>query len=148
MCRQRARPYLFSNTVAPVIVSGAIRVLDLISRSTERRDKLERNTVYWRKLLTEVGFDVKAGDSPIVPVMLYNAKLAQDMSRDLFAEGIYAMGFFFPVVPKGQARIRTQLSAAHEPHHLDKAIEAFKKVGKKHKILGKGKKEIIEMYGM
>jgi len=148
MCRQRARPYLFSNTVAPVIVSGALRVLDLISRTTERRDKLEQNTIYWRRLLKEAGFDIKEGESPIVPVMLYNAKLAQDMARDLFAEGIYAVGFFFPVVPKGQARIRTQLSAAHEKHHLDKAIEAFTKVGKKHGILGKGKKEIIEMYGM
>lgn len=148
MCRQKARPYLFSNTVAPVIVSGAIKVLDLISKSTERRDKLEWNTNYWRKLLTEAGFDIKAGDSPIVPVMLYNAKLAQDVSRDLFAEGIYVVGFFFPVVPKGQARIRTQLSAAHDKKHLDKAIDAFTKVGKKYGILGKGKKEIIEAFGM
>lgn len=148
MCRQKARPYLFSNTVAPVIVSGAIAVLDLISKTTERRDKLERNTLYWRKLLTEAGLDIKAGDSPIVPVMLYNAKLAQDVARDLFAEGIYVVGFFFPVVPKGQARIRTQLSAAHEIHHLDRAIEAFVKVGKKYDILGKGKKEIIAQYGM
>jgi glycine C-acetyltransferase len=148
MCRQKARPYLFSNTVAPVIVSGAIKVIDLISKTTERRDKLEWNTKYWRKLLTEAGLDIKAGDSPIVPVMLYNAKLAQDIARDLFAEGIYVVGFFFPVVPKGQARIRTQLSAAHEKEHLDKAAEAFKKVGAKYNILGKGKKEIIEMYGM
>jgi len=148
MCRQKARPYLFSNTVAPVIVSGAIAVLDLISKSTERRDKLEKNTIYWRKLLTEAGFDIKAGESPIVPVMLYNAKLAQDVARDLYAEGIYVVGFFFPVVPKGQARIRTQLSAAHETHHLDRAIEAFAKVGKKYDILGKGKKEIIAQYGI
>ena len=148
MCRQRARPYLFSNTVAPVIVSGALRVLDLISRTTERRDKLENNTRYWRKALTDAGFDIKAGESPIVPVMLYNAKLAQDMARDLFAEGIYAVGFFFPVVPKGQARIRTQLSAAHEKHHLDRAIEAFVKVGRKHDILGKKKQQIIERYGL
>jgi glycine C-acetyltransferase len=147
LCRQKARPYLFSNTVAPVIVSGAIRVLDLISKTTERRDKLEWNTNYWRKLLTEAGFDIKQGESPIVPVMLYNAKLAQDVARGLFAEGIYAVGFFFPVVPKGQARIRTQLSAAHEKHHLDKAIEAFTKVGKKYDILGKGKKELIEKFG-
>jgi glycine C-acetyltransferase len=147
MCRQRARPYLFSNTVAPVIVSGALRVLELISQTTERRDKLEWNTRYWRKLLTEAGFDVKPGESPIVPVMLYNAKLAQDFARDLFAEGIYVVGFFFPVVPKGQARIRTQLSAAHEKHHLDQGIEAFIKVGKKYDILGKGRKEIIEMVG-
>ena len=147
MCRQRARPYLFSNTVAPVIVEGALKVLDLISHTTERRDKLEENTVYWRRLLTEAGFDIKAGDSPIVPVMLYNAKLAQDVARDLFAEGIYVVGFFFPVVPKGQARIRTQLSAAHEKHHLDRGIEAFKKVGAKYGILGLNKQQIIEKYG-
>ncbi len=148
MCRQRARPYLFSNTVAPVIVSGALKVLDLVSSTTERRDKLERNTRYWRKLLADAGFDTKAGESPIVPVMLYNAKLAQDVVRDLFAEGIYVVGFFFPVVAKGQARIRTQLSAAHEKHHLDKGIEAFIKVGKKYNILGKTKQQLVEAYGM
>jgi glycine C-acetyltransferase len=148
MCRQRARPYLFSNTVAPVIVSGALKVLELISATTERRDTLEKNTLYWRKLLTEAGFDIKPGESPIVPVMLYNAKLAQDVARDLFAEGIYVVGFFFPVVPKGQARIRTQLSAAHEKRHLDAAIEAFIKVGKKYDILGLGKNQIIEKYGV
>jgi glycine C-acetyltransferase len=148
MCRQRARPYLFSNTVAPVIVSGALKVLDLISKTTERRDKLEANARYWRRLLTEAGFDVKAGESPIVPVMLYNAKLAQDVARDLFAEGIYVVGFFFPVVPKGQARIRTQLSAAHEKHHLDTAIQAFVKVGTKPGILGLSKNQIIEKFGM
>jgi len=148
MCRQRARPYLFSNTVAPVIVAGALAVIDLISATTARRDKLEQNTKYWRGLLTEAGFDIKPGESPIVPVMLYNAKLAQDVARDLFAEGIYVVGFFFPVVPKGQARIRTQLSAAHEKHHLDAAIGAFIKVGKKYDILGKGKNQIIEQYGL
>ncbi len=148
MCRQKARPYLFSNTVAPVIVSGAIKVLDLISQTTERRDKLEWNANYWRQGLKEIGLDLKEGDSPIVPVMLYNAKLAQDVARDLFAEGIYVVGFFFPVVPKGQARIRTQLSAAHDKTHLDKALAAFKKVGSKYGILGLGKKEIIEKYGM
>jgi len=148
ICRQRARPYLFSNTVAPVIVAGALKVLELISETTERRDKLEWNTKYWRGLLKDAGFDVKEGESPIVPVMLYNAKLAQDVARGLYVEGIYAVGFFFPVVPKGAARIRTQLSAAHNKEHLDKAIEAFIKVGTKHNILGKGKKEIIEMYGM
>jgi len=148
MCRQRARPYLFSNTVAPVIVSGALKVLDLISATTERRDKLEKNTLYWRKLLTGAGFDIKPGESPIVPVMFYNAKLAQNVARDLFAEGIYVVGFFFPVVPKGQARIRTQLSAAHEKHHLDAAIEAFTKVGRKYEILGLGKNQIIEKYGL
>ena len=143
MCRQRARPYLFSNAVAPVIVAGALKVLDLISASTERRDKLEWNARYWRGLLKQAGFDVKEGDTPIVPVMLYDAKLAQDIARDLFDEGVYAIGFFFPVVPKGQARIRTQLSAAHEQHHLDSAIEAFKKVAKKHGILGLGRKELM-----
>lgn len=148
MCRQKARPYLFSNTVAPVIVEGALKVLEILSKSTERRDKLEWNTSYWRKLLLEGGFDIKTGDSSIIPVMLYNAKLAQDMARDLFAEGIYVTGFFFPVVAKGQARIRTQLSAAHEKEHLDRAIEAFLKIGKKYNILGKGKKEIVEMYGL
>jgi len=147
LCRQRARPYLFSNTMPPPIVSGAIKVIDLISATTERRDKLERNTAYWRKGLTEIGLDLKAGESPIVPVMLYNAKLAADVARDLFAEGIYVIGFFFPVVPKGAARIRTQLSAAHEIEHLDMGIAAFKKVGAKYGILGKSKKEIIEMHG-
>ncbi len=147
MCRQKARPYLFSNAVAPSIVQGVIKVLDIIGKDTARRDKLEQNTTYWRKLLTDAGFDIKAGDSPIVPVMLYNAKLAGDFARDLFAEGIYAVGFFFPVVPKGQARIRTQMSAGHDKHHLDQAIEAFKKVGKKYDILGKSKKEIIAQYG-
>ncbi len=148
MCRQRARPYLFSNTVAPVIVSGAIKVIELISQSTERRDKLEENTRYWREGLTAMGLDLKAGESPIVPVMLYNAKLAQDMSRDLYEEGIYVVGFFFPVVAKGQARIRTQLSAAHDRSHLDKGLAAFEKVGAKYGILGKGKREIIEAFGM
>jgi glycine C-acetyltransferase len=147
LCRQRARPYLFSNTVAPVIVAGAIRVLDLLCQSTERRDRLEENARYWRRLLTEAGFDLKPGESPIVPVMLYNAKLAQDVARDLFAEGVYVVGFFFPVVAKGQARIRTQLSAAHERHHLDRAIEAFVKVGKRYDILGKSKQEIVARYG-
>ena len=146
MCRQRARPYLFSNAVPPVIVAGALKVLDLISTSTERRDKLEWNTRYWRGLLQEDGFDIKPGDSPIVPVMLYNAKLAQDFARDLFDEGIYAVGFFFPVVPKEQARIRTQLSAAHSKHHLDKAIAAFNKVGKKYGILGLGKRELLARF--
>jgi glycine C-acetyltransferase len=146
MCRQRARPYLFSNAVAPVIVAGALKVLELISATTERRDKLEWNARYWRGLLKEAGFDLKEGDTPIVPVMLYDAKLAQDFARDLFDEGVYAVGFFFPVVPKGQARIRTQLSAAHEKHHLDIAIEAFKKVGKKHGILGLGKKELVAKF--
>ena len=148
LCRQKARPYLFSNTIAPVVVSGVLRVLDLLSKNTDLRDKLEKNAAYWRKGLTEAGFVLKNGDTPIVPVMLFNAKLAQDFSRDLFDEGIYAIGFFFPVVPKGQARIRTQLSAAHETHHLDKALAAFIKVGKKYGVLGKTKEEIAAMYGL
>lgn len=148
MCRQKARPYLFSNTMAPVIVAGSLKVLDILSESTERRDKLESNSAYWRKGLTEAGFVLKDGNTPIVPVMLFNAKLAQDVSADLFELGIYAVGFFFPVVPNGQARIRTQISAGHEIHHLDKALEAFIKVGKKYDILGKTKEEIIAMYGL
>jgi glycine C-acetyltransferase len=148
MCRQKGRPYLFSNTVAPVVVEGALKVLDLISKSTERRDKLEQNTIFWRKGLTEGGLIIKDGETPIVPVMLFNAKLSQDFSKDLYEEGIYAVGFFFPVVPKGQARIRTQLSAAHDMHHLEKALAAFLKVGKKYNILHKTKQEIIDMYGM
>ena len=148
MCRQRARPYLFSNTIAPVVVEGVLKVMDIISKSTERRDKLERNAAYWRKGLTEAGFVLKEGDTPIVPVMLFNAKLAQDFSRALYDEGIYAIGFFFPVVPQGQARIRTQISAGHETHHLDKALEAFTKVGKRFDILGKTKQEIVAKFGL
>jgi glycine C-acetyltransferase len=147
MCRQKGRPYLFSNTVAPVIVEGALKVLDIISKSTERRDKLEKNTEFWRKGLTEGGIIIKPGETAIVPVMLFNAKLSQDFAKDLYGEGIYAVGFFFPVVPKGQARIRTQLSAAHEMHHLEKALDAFLKVGKKYGILHKTKQEVIDMYG-
>jgi len=147
LCRQRARPYLFSNAVAPAVIAGAIKVLELLTASTALRDKLERNAVYWRRLLVEAGFDVKAGASPIVPVMLYNAKLAQDMARDLFEEGVYVVGFFFPVVPKGQARIRTQVSAAHETFHLDRGIEAFVKVGEKYHVLGKGRSALVEAFG-
>lgn len=148
MCRQKARPYLFSNTIAPVVVSGVLKVLDILSQSTERRDKLEKNAEYWRKGLTEAGFVLKEGDTPIVPVMLFNAGLAQNISRDLYEEGIYAIGFFFPVVPNGKARIRTQISAGHEIEHLDKALEAFLKVGKKYDVLGKSKQEIIAQYGL
>ncbi len=147
MCRQKARPYLFSNTISPVIVSGVLKVFDILSSSTERRDKLEKNAAYWRKGLTDSGFILKVGDSPIVPVMLFNAKLSQDFSKDLYNEGIYAIGFFFPVVPNGQARIRTQISAGHEIHHLDKALAAFIKVGKKYGILGLTKDQIIAKYG-
>ncbi|MCX6558679.1 MAG: glycine C-acetyltransferase [Candidatus Aminicenantes bacterium] len=148
MCRQKARPYLFSNTIPPVVVSGAIAVLDIIAKTTERRDKLERNTAFWRKGLTETGLIIKEGETPIVPVMLFNAKLSQDFAKELYQEGIYAVGFFFPVVAKGQARIRTQLSAAHEQHHLDKALAAFTKVGAKFGILHKSKQQIIDQFGM
>jgi len=148
LCRQKARPYLFSNTIPPVVVSGANAVLDLISKTTERRDKLEKNTAFWRKGLTEAGLIIKEGETPIVPVMLFNAKLSQDFAKELYQEGIYAVGFFFPVVAKGQARIRTQLSAAHDQHHLDKALAAFTKVGAKFGILHKTKQEIIDRYGM
>jgi glycine C-acetyltransferase len=148
MCRQRARPYLFSNTISPVVVAGVLKVMEILSASTERRDKLEKNAAYWRKGLTEAGFVLREGDTPIIPVMLFNAKLSQDFSKALYDEGIYAIGFFFPVVPQGQARIRTQISAGHEIRHLDRALDAFVKVGKKFNILGKTKQEIIQMYGM
>ncbi|QHS61820.1 glycine C-acetyltransferase [Chitinophaga agri] len=130
MLRQRSRPYLFSNSVAPSIVGASISVLDMLSATTTLRDKLEYNTRYFRSKMTEAGFDIKPGDHPIVPVMLYDAVLSQQFADKLLKEGIYVIGFFFPVVPKGQARIRVQLSAAHEQEHLDKAITAFTKVGK------------------
>ncbi|HNP53830.1 MAG TPA: glycine C-acetyltransferase [Ferruginibacter sp.] len=133
--RQRSRPYLFSNTLAPSIVGASIAVLDLLSETTELRDKLETNTRYFRSQMTEAGFDIKPGDHPIVPIMLYDAVLAQQMAARLLDEGIYVIGFFYPVVAKGQARIRVQLSAAHERHHLDKAIAAFIKVGKELGVL-------------
>jgi glycine C-acetyltransferase len=148
LCRQRARPYLFSNTVPPVVIAASIKVIDLISQSTDRRNKLEDNTKYFREKMTKAGFDIRPGEHPIVPVMLYNAKLAQDVARDMYEEGVYVVGFFFPVVPQGQARIRVQISADHEREHLDTAIAAFTKVGAKHNILGKKKDEIIAMYGM
>jgi glycine C-acetyltransferase len=148
MCRQKARPYLFSNTIAPVVVAGILKVFEILMASTERRDKLERNSAYWRKGLQEAGFVLKEGDTPIVPVMLFNAKLAQDVSQALYDEGVYAVGFFFPVVAQSQARIRTQLSAGHEIHHLDKALKAFTKVGRKFDILGKTRQEIIDRFGM
>jgi glycine C-acetyltransferase len=147
LMRQRGRPYLFSNSVPPPTVGASIKVIELLSANTERRDKLEKLTAYWRKGLTEAGFDLKAGNTPIVPVMLYNAKLAQSFSAALYEEGIYAVGFFFPVVPAAQARIRTQISAGHEFSHLDRALEAFIKVGKKHEILGLKRKEIIARFG-
>ena len=128
--RQRSRPYLFSNTLAPSIVGASIAVLDMLTETTELRDKLESNTLYFRKKMTEAGFDIKAGVHPIVPVMLYDAQLSQDFAAKMLEEGIYVIGFYYPVVPKGKARIRVQMSAAHEMHHLDKAIKAFIKVGK------------------
>jgi len=130
MLRQKSRPYLFSNTVAPSIVGASIAVLDMLSETTELRDKLEYNTTYFRKKMTEAGFDITPGEHPIVPIMLYDANVAQEMAAKMLDEGIYVVGFYFPVVPKGKARIRVQLSAAHEQHHLDKAIAAFTKVGK------------------
>ena len=130
MLRQRSRPYLFSNTLAPSIVGGSIAVLDLLSETTSLRDKLESNTMYFRNEMTKAGFDIKPGVHPIVPIMLYDAVIAQNMAAALLEEGIYVIGFFFPVVAKGKARIRVQLSAAHEKEHLDKAIAAFVKIGK------------------
>jgi glycine C-acetyltransferase len=129
MLRQRSRPYLFSNTVAPSIVGASIAVLDMLTETTELRDKLEYNTTYFRTQMTKAGFDIKPGDHPIVPIMLYEATVAQQFAAKLLEEGIYVIGFFYPVVAKGLARIRVQLSAAHEQHHLDKAITAFTKIG-------------------
>ena len=128
--RQRSRPYLFSNSLAPSIVGASNAVFDLLSGSTELRDTLMDNTAYFKKGMTEAGFDIVKGDSAIVPVMLYDAALSQKMADKLLEEGIYVIGFFYPVVPKGKARIRVQLSAAHTKEHLDKAIAAFIKVGK------------------
>lgn len=128
--RQRSRPYLFSNTLAPSIVGASIAVLDMLEETTELRDILEKNTLYFREKMTAAGFDIKQGVHPIVPIMLYDAKLSQEFAEKLLEEGIYVIGFYFPVVPKGQARIRVQISAGHQMHHLDKAIQAFIKVGK------------------
>ena len=135
MLRQRSRPYLFSNTLAPSIVGASIAVLKMLSETTNLRDKLESNTKYFRLKMTEAGFDIKPGDHPIVPIMLYEATLAQQFAAKLLDEGIYVIGFFFPVVAKGQARIRVQLSAAHEPYHLDRAITAFTKIGKELNVI-------------
>jgi glycine C-acetyltransferase len=133
--RQRSRPYLFSNSLAPSIVGASIAVFDLLSKTTELRDKLENNIRQFKTGIRAAGFEIKDGDSAIVPVMLYDAKLSQDFADRLLEEGIYVIGFFFPVVPKGQARIRVQLSAAHEPEHIEKAIAAFTKVGKELGVL-------------
>ena len=128
--RQRSRPYLFSNTLAPSIVGASIAVLQLLSETTELRDKLEFNTKYFRNKMTEAGFDIKPGEHPIVPIMLYDAVVAQNFAARLLDEGTYVIGFFYPVVAKGLARIRVQLSAAHTEEHLDKAISSFTKIGK------------------
>jgi glycine C-acetyltransferase len=130
MLRQRSRPYLFSNTLAPSIVGASIAVLDMLSETTELRDRLEWNTRYFREQMTKAGFDIRPGDHPIVPIMLYEATVAQEMADRMLKEGIYVIGFFYPVVPKGKARIRVQLSAAHDRQMLDRAIDAFTRVGR------------------
>jgi glycine C-acetyltransferase len=135
LLRQRSRPYLFSNSLAPSIVGASIAVIDMLSETTALRDKLWENTRYFREKITRAGFDIKPGEHPIVPVMLYEAKLAQEFASKLLDEGIYVTGFFYPVVAKGNARIRVQISAAHERHHLDKAVEAFEKVGRELNVL-------------
>ena len=135
MLRQKSRPYLFSNSLAPSIVGAANKVFEIIGNSTLLRDKLEENTKYFKEKIVNAGFDVKPGDSPIVPIMLYDASLSQDFADRLLKEGVYAVGFFYPVVAKGQARIRTQISAAHTKDHLDKAVNAFIKVGKELKVI-------------
>ena len=135
MLRQRSRPYLFSNSLAPSIVGASIAVLDMLTETTDLRDKLWENTRYFRERMTAAGFDIKPGEHPIVPIMLYEAPLAQQFAARLLEEGIYVIGFFYPVVAKGNARIRVQLSAGHERHHLDRAIEAFTKVGKELGVL-------------
>ncbi len=147
LLRQRSRPYLFSNSLSPVIVGAALEVFNILESSTELRDKLISNADYFKKRMSEAGFVLKPSDSAIVALMLFNAKLSQDFASKLLSEGIYVIGFYFPVVAKGQARIRIQLSAAHEKAHLDKAVDAFIKIGKEFNILGKSKEEIIAMYG-
>ena len=147
MLRQRSRPYLFSNSLSPVIVGAALEVLNVLTESTELRDKVIGNSEYFREKMEKAGFVIKPSDSAIVALMLFNAKLSQDFASKLLNEGIYVIGFYYPVVAKGQARIRIQLSAAHEKEHLDKAINAFIKIGKEFNILGKSKEEIISMYG-
>ncbi len=135
LLRQKSRPYLFSNTLAPAIVGATIKVIDLLSSSTDLRDKLERNTAYFREAMTQAGFDILPGEHPIVPIMLYDAPLSQQFASRLLEEGIYVIGFFYPVVPKGKARIRVQISAGHEQEHLERAVEAFIKVGKELKVI-------------
>ena len=135
MLRQKSRPYLFSNSLAPSIVGASNKVFEIIGNNTQLRDKLEENTKYFKTKIVSAGFDVKSGDSPIIPIMLYDAALSQDFADRLLKEGVYAVGFFYPVVAKGQARIRTQISAAHTKEHLDKAVNAFIKVGKELKVI-------------
>jgi glycine C-acetyltransferase len=135
MLRQRSRPYLFSNSLMPAIVGASIAILDMLSETTELRDKVMRNAAYFRSKMTEEGFDIKPGIHPITPVMLYDARLSQLMADELLNEGIYVIGFFYPVVPRDQARIRVQLSAAHETGHIDRAVEAFVRVGKKFNVI-------------
>jgi glycine C-acetyltransferase len=135
MLRQRSRPYLFSNSLAPSIVGASIAVFDLLSSTTTLRDKLENNIQRFKAGIKAAGFDIKDGESAIVPVMLYDAKLAQDFADALLKEGIYVIGFFYPVVAKGQARIRVQLSAAHEPEHIDRAVSAFTKIGRRLNVI-------------
>jgi glycine C-acetyltransferase len=135
MLRQRSRPYLFSNALAPSIVGASIAVLNMLTETTALRDKLEWNTRYFREKMTAAGFDIKPGEHPIVPIMLYDAPLSQQFAEKLLAKGIYVIGFYYPVVAKGQARIRVQLSAAHDQAHLDKAIAAFTEVGKELGVL-------------
>lgn len=135
LLRQRSRPYLFSNTLAPSIVGGSIAVLDMLNETTSLRDKLEKNTLYFREKMTQAGFDIKTGIHPIVPIMLYDAQLAQDFAARMLEEGIYVIGFYYPVVAQNKARIRVQLSAAHDMHHLDKAIAAFTKIGRELKVI-------------
>lgn len=135
MLRQRSRPYLFSNTLAPSITGASIEVFNMLSETTSLRDKLEKNTTYFRSEMTKAGFDIRPGEHPIVPIMLYEATLAQQFAEKLLEKGIYVIGFFYPVVAKGQARIRVQISAAHEQHHLDKAIRSFTEVGRELKVL-------------
>ena len=148
LLRQRSRPYLFSNSLPPPIAAASLKVFDLLMRADDLRVRLMDNARYFRERMTAAGFDLKPGQHPITPVMLYDAKLAQTFAAKLLDHGIYVIGFFFPVVPAGQARIRTQLSAAHEKRHLDAAIEAFRRVGARHGILGLDKQQIIDRFGL
>ena len=136
LLRQRSRPYLFSNTLMPAIVAGSLAVLDLLEGSTELRDKLADNTAWFRQAITAAGFEIRPGEHPIVPIMIGDAVKAQQLSQRILELGLYAVGFFFPVVPKGQARIRVQMSAVHDRHHLEKAVEAFTQAGKELGLIG------------